>query len=68
MPSPSVLTERELEVLAQMARGQSNRELAQCLRLAQSTIEWHAKNIFSKLQVHSRTQAVAQAREMGLID
>jgi non-specific serine/threonine protein kinase len=64
--SPS-LNERELEVLRLIADGLSNQEIAERLVIALSTVKWHINNLFGKLGVRSRTQAVAQAREMGLL-
>jgi LuxR family maltose regulon positive regulatory protein len=61
------LSERELEVLALIAQGLTNREIAQRLHLSLSTIKVHAYNMYGKLDVHSRTQAVARARVLGLL-
>ncbi len=61
------LSERELEVLSLMAGGASNAEIAEQFVLAISTVKRHVSNIFSKLAVNSRTQAVARAREIGLL-
>jgi LuxR family maltose regulon positive regulatory protein len=60
------LSERELDVLRLMAAGLSNQEIARELIVAPSTVHWHTKNIYSKMNVHSRTQASWQARQMGL--
>ncbi len=65
---PEPLSERELEILRLLAAGQSNHEIAQRLVVALSTIQWHLKNLYSKLAVHSRTQALARARELNLMD
>ena len=62
------LTERELEVLRLIAEGLSNREIAQKLVVALGTVKWYTKQIYSKLGVHSRGQALACAREAGLLD
>lgn len=62
------LTDRELEVLTHLAKGLSNKVLAERLVVAPSTIKQHLKNIYSKLDVHSRTEAVARAREADLIE
>ncbi len=62
------LTESEVQVLACIAQGFSNRAIALRLVVAQSTVEWHIKNLYSKMAVHSRTQAVAQARALGLLE
>jgi LuxR family maltose regulon positive regulatory protein len=61
------LSERELEVLRRVAAGYSNQEIAQELFVAVSTIKKHINNIYGKLEVRSRTQAVARARELGLL-
>ncbi len=61
------LSERELEVLRLVASGLSNREVAQDLVLATGTVKKHTNNIFTKLGVRSRTEAVAHARELGLL-
>ena len=70
-PSPSLLpeplSERELEVLRFIAAGLSNREIAQQLVVEVSTVKWHINNLYGKLDVHSRTQAVARARELNLM-
>jgi LuxR family maltose regulon positive regulatory protein len=61
------LTERELEVLHLLAEGLSNKEIAGRLVIAPSTVKQHLKNIYGKLDVHSRTQAVARGRELALL-
>jgi LuxR family maltose regulon positive regulatory protein len=61
------LSEREIEVLRLIAGGLSNREIADALYIAVSTVKSHANNIFGKLGVKSRTQAVARAQDMGLL-
>ena len=61
------LTEREGEVLALLAAGLSNKEMADRLYVAPSTIKQHLKNIYGKLDVHNRLQAVQRAREIELI-
>ncbi|MBN3798890.1 helix-turn-helix transcriptional regulator, partial [Burkholderia sp. Ac-20392] len=52
------LSAREIEILDYVARGLSNKEIARALRVAPETIKWHLKNIFEKLNVTSRIQAV----------
>jgi LuxR family maltose regulon positive regulatory protein len=66
-PLAEPLSERELEVLRLIAQGLSNREIGECLFLALSTVKGHNRNIFDKLQVQSRTEAVARARDLGLV-
>ena len=61
------LSPRELEVLQLMAQGRSNQEISERLFLALSTVKGHNQNIFGKLQVQRRTEAVARARELGLL-
>jgi LuxR family maltose regulon positive regulatory protein len=61
------LTSRELEVLRLIAQGLSNREIGERLFIAVSTVKGHNQNIYSKLQVHRRTEAVARARELELL-
>jgi LuxR family maltose regulon positive regulatory protein len=62
------LTERELEVLRLLAAGRSNAGMAADLFLGLSTVKTHLIHLYSKLGVHSRTQAVARARALGLLD
>ena len=61
------LSQRELEVLQLIAQGLSNREISERLFLALSTVKGHNRIIFSKLAVQRRTEAVARARELGLL-
>ncbi|MDH4135992.1 MAG: LuxR C-terminal-related transcriptional regulator [Anaerolineae bacterium] len=61
------LSQRELEVLQLIAQGLSNREISERLFLALSTVKGHNRNIFGKLQVQRRTEAVARARGLGLL-
>jgi LuxR family maltose regulon positive regulatory protein len=61
------LSERELEVLDLIAAGLSNREIADRLFIAVSTVKTHINNIYRKLDVSKRTQAVARARELNLL-
>jgi LuxR family maltose regulon positive regulatory protein len=66
-PMLSALTDRELEVLQLLAEGLSNKQIAAKLVVAPSTVKQHLKNIYSKLDVHSRTQAVARGVELNLL-
>ncbi len=61
------LSQRELKILQLIAQGLSNREIGERLFLALDTIKGHNRIIFDKLQVQSRTEAVARARELGLL-
>lgn len=66
-PDAGILSERELEVLRLMAAGRSNRESADELVIAIGTVKRHTANIFDRLDVRNRTEAVAQARRLGLL-
>jgi LuxR family maltose regulon positive regulatory protein len=61
------LSEREFEVLRLIASGKSNRRIASDLFVSVGTVKTHANNLYRKLDTHSRTQAVARARELDLI-
>ena len=61
------LSQRELEVLHLIAQGLSNQEMSERLFLALDTVKGHNRKIFGKLQVERRTEAVARARELGLL-
>ncbi|MBK8934297.1 MAG: helix-turn-helix transcriptional regulator [Chloroflexi bacterium] len=61
------LSQRELEILKLIAQGLSNRAIGKRLFLALDTIKGHNRKIFDKLQVQSRTEAIARARELGLL-
>ena len=62
------LSERELEVLRLMARGASNHEIAEQLVITVGTVKSHINHILGKLAAHNRTEAVARARELGLLE
>jgi ATP/maltotriose-dependent transcriptional regulator MalT len=64
---PEPLTERELEVLRLIASGKSNRRIATELFVSVGTVKTHTNNLYRKLGVHSRTQALARARELQLL-
>jgi DNA-binding NarL/FixJ family response regulator len=60
------LTEREREVLDLIAQGHNNEAIARQLVLSQKTVRNHVSNIFTKLQVADRAQAIVRARKAGL--
>ncbi|MFC5695169.1 LuxR C-terminal-related transcriptional regulator [Pseudomonas sp. GCM10022186] len=62
------LTDREREVICLAAKGLSNEEIGQQLALALGTVKWHLHNIYEKLKVRNRTQAIRRARELGLLE
>jgi len=62
-----VISERELQVLQLMAKGAANKEIAAKLSITQSTVKTHVTNIFQKLDVTDRTEAVTQALKKGII-
>lgn len=61
------LTKREREVLALVAQGSTNKEVAAALFIAESTVDFHMRNILQKLHLRNRTQVVAWASEHGLL-
>lgn len=61
------LNEREQEILALIAAGRRNQEIADTLMITLNTVRYHTKNLYGKLSVNSRTQAVAKAQQMGLL-
>ncbi|NTU80723.1 MAG: helix-turn-helix transcriptional regulator, partial [Chloroflexales bacterium] len=69
LPHPSIepLSARELEILRLIAGGHSNQAIADALIIALGTVKKHINNIYGKLAVQSRTQALARARELGLL-
>lgn len=64
----AVLSKREVEVLQLISEGCSNQEIATRLFLSLHTIKAHTRNIYDKLDVNSRTQAVARASRLGLFE
>jgi LuxR family maltose regulon positive regulatory protein len=62
------ISEREKEVLRLIAEGRSSQEIARMLVVALSTVQWHIKNLYAKLDVHSRTQAVKKAKDINLLE
>ena len=67
IPISEPLSQRELEVLQLVAQGLTNREISERLFLALDTVKGHNRSLFGKLQVKRRTEAVARARELGLL-
>jgi DNA-binding NarL/FixJ family response regulator len=65
--SDPLLTDREREVLEHVARGATNREIATALIISENTVNFHVRNILSKLHVRNRSQVVAWAAKHGLI-
>ena len=61
------LSEREVEVLQLMAKGSPNKEIASTLTISEGTVKTHVANIFHKLEVRDRAEAVAQAMQRGII-
>jgi DNA-binding NarL/FixJ family response regulator len=62
------LSAQELAVLSMSAKGYSYDEIAPLLKLSRHTVETYVKRIYRKLQVHSKTAAVYEARKLGLVD
>lgn len=67
-PMVEPLTEREREVFELLATGRTNREIAADLFVTVGTIKAHTSNIYAKLQARNRAEALARARELGLLD
>ncbi len=67
-PSAPSLTERELEIITAIARGRGNKQIARALHISEKTVRNHISNIYKKLHVYDRTQAVLYAIREGLVD
>ena len=67
LPLSRPLTTRELEVLACIAKGLNNRQIAQHLVLAISTVKWYIRQIYNKLSVYDRQEAITRAHYLGLV-
>ncbi|PIF74026.1 LuxR family two component transcriptional regulator [Variovorax sp. 54] len=66
-PAPVALTPRERKILELVSQGMSNRDMAEALSISRLTVECHTKNIYRKLAVNSRTEAIYQGRRQGLL-
>lgn len=64
----TVLSQRETEILLLVEQGSSDGQIADSVFLSIHTVKWHLRNIYNKLQVRSRTQAVAEARQQQILD
>ena len=67
MPLIERLTERELTILGMMAEGLTYIRVGERLVIGLNTVRFHVKNIYGKLDVHSRTQAITRAKELRLL-
>ncbi len=63
-----IMSAREQEILEQLAQGQSNKEIARRFELTENTVKFHLKNIYAKLAVNRRTQAIAAAHKLKLLE
>lgn len=66
-PESIRLTQREREILLRVAEGHENGSISRLLTIAESSVEWHLKNIYAKLEVRNRTAAVVKAIQTGLL-
>lgn len=62
-----LLTDREQEVLHLIGKGYMNKEIAGMMHITERTVKWHASRIYEKLQVRTRTEAVAEAQNLGIL-
>lgn len=62
-----LLSSREQEIIEHLAQGHSNKEIARRFELTENTVKFHLKNIYGKLEVNRRTQAIAKARDLSII-
>ena len=61
------ISKREYEILEQMAKGMSNKEIADKLSVSENTVKTHSSRVFEKLDVNRRMQAIQKAKELGLL-
>lgn len=66
--TPDPLSEREIEILRLIVAGHSNDEIASTLMLALSTVKWYINRLYGKLHVHTRSQAIARAHALRLVE
>lgn len=66
-PLNEALSERKMEILRALANAMSNKRVAQVLGVSPETVKWHLKNVYGKLGVFGRDDAVARARDLGLV-
>ncbi|RFU93898.1 hypothetical protein DYP60_12605 [Sphaerochaeta halotolerans] len=62
-----LLTDREQEVLHLVGKGYTNKEIANMMHITERTVKWHASRVYEKLQVSTRTEAVAEAQNLGIL-
>lgn len=67
LTASAVLTPKEREVLALLARNLSNKEIGRAMQAGETTVKWHVKNLFAKLDAGTRAQVVQRARILGLL-
>lgn len=67
-PEADTLTDREVEVLEEVVKGETNKEIADRLHITENTVKIHLRNILEKLHVHNRIQAAVYAVREGLVD
>lgn len=67
-PPGGELSDREMEVLLRLAEGETNKEIGEALFVSPNTIKSHVTNIYRKLDVSRRPQAVTRARELGILE
>ena len=65
---PEALTERQVKILKLVSQGFSSKEIAEKLTISYYTVTTHIKNIYNKLQVNSRTEALHEAVKLGLLE